>query len=115
MVVNMDKNRTVLTCLVLLILCWVQGSSAAQTRSLAEARRGFKTVLRPINTGRDPVEQPPRNLFRVVKYPSESRDLAAYISPNPNDGKKHPAIIWITGGDCNSIGDVWKPAPDRKS
>ena len=23
--------------------------------------------------------------------------------PNPNDGKKHPAIVWITGGDCNSI------------
>src|SRR2546430_17631493 len=37
--------------------------------------------------------------------------MAAYLSPDPRDGKKHPAIIWITGGDCNSIGDVWSPAP----
>src|SRR5436305_720847 len=36
---------------------------------------------------------------------------AAYLSPDPRDGKKHPAIIWITGGDCNSIGDVWTPEP----
>ena len=37
--------------------------------------------------------------------------MAAYLSPDPGDSKKHPAIIWITGGDCNSIGDVWSPAP----
>src|SRR5262249_33718036 len=30
------------------------------------------------------------------------------ISPDPRDGKKHPAVIWIRGGvDYNSIGDVW--------
>ncbi|MBC7784854.1 MAG: prolyl oligopeptidase family serine peptidase [Burkholderiales bacterium] len=32
------------------------------------------------------------------------------MTPDPRDGKKHPAIIWITGGDCNSIGDVWSEA-----
>ena len=26
-------------------------------------------------------------------------------------GKRHPAIIWITGGDCNSIGSVWTEGP----
>ena len=31
--------------------------------------------------------------------------LAAYLTPNPGDGQKHPAIVWITGGDCHSIGD----------
>ncbi|MCC6463857.1 MAG: prolyl oligopeptidase family serine peptidase [Planctomycetes bacterium] len=29
------------------------------------------------------------------------------MTPDPKDGKKHPAILWITGGDCNSIGDIW--------
>ena len=29
--------------------------------------------------------------------------MTAYLSPNPKDGKKHPAIVWTTGGDCNSI------------
>jgi dipeptidyl aminopeptidase/acylaminoacyl peptidase len=39
--------------------------------------------------------------------------LAALLSPDPNDGVKRPAIIWITGGDCNSIDDgIWKSLPD---
>ena len=46
-----------------------------------------------------------------MTYPAPSGNLAAYLSPDPGDGRKHPAIIWITGGDCNSIGDVWTPAP----
>jgi hypothetical protein len=35
--------------------------------------------------------------------------LAAYLTPDPLDKAQHPAIIWIAGGDCNSIGDVWSP------
>ena len=46
-------------------------------------------------------------VFSTIKYPSPVGNLSAYVSPNPRDGKKHPAIVWITGGDCNSIGDVW--------
>jgi dipeptidyl aminopeptidase/acylaminoacyl peptidase len=54
---------------------------------------------------------PPPKLFRKVDYPSPAGKLAAYLTPDPRDGKKHPAIIWITGGDCNSIGDsAWTPA-----
>ena len=37
--------------------------------------------------------------------------LAAYLTPDPGDGRKHPAIIWITGGDCNTIDrGVWAQA-----
>jgi dipeptidyl aminopeptidase/acylaminoacyl peptidase len=39
-------------------------------------------------------------------------DLGAYLTPDPQDGKRHPAIIWITGGDCNSIGEVWDAMPE---
>jgi dipeptidyl aminopeptidase/acylaminoacyl peptidase len=45
-----------------------------------------------------------------VQYDSPVGKLNAYLSSLPRDGKKHPAIIWITGGDCNSIGDVWSRA-----
>jgi pimeloyl-ACP methyl ester carboxylesterase len=38
-------------------------------------------------------------------------DLSAYLTPDPGDGGKHPAIIWVTGGDSNSIGELWEPAP----
>jgi dipeptidyl aminopeptidase/acylaminoacyl peptidase len=36
--------------------------------------------------------------------------MAAYLTPDPRDGQKHPAILWITGGDCNTIGNVWTNA-----
>lgn len=79
--------------------------------SLAEARQGFQTRLVRRESANEPVAQPPPRLFRVVQYEAPVGKLAAYLSPDPRDGKKHPAILWITGGDCNSIGDVWTAAP----
>src|SRR5262249_10536873 len=38
---------------------------------------------------------------------------AAYRTPAGKDGKRRPAIIWITGGDCNTIGDVWGEAEPK--
>ena len=77
--------------------------------SLPEARRGFHTQLAPQKEPKEPLERAPAALFRTVKYPSAAGELAAYLSPNPGDRVKHPAILWITGGDCNSIGNVWSP------
>jgi hypothetical protein len=87
------------------------GQPASNTVSLVEARKGFQTkiVRRQPKT---PVTEPPPNLFRIVHYTSPAGSLAAYLSPDPNDGKKHPAIIWITGGDCNSIDEgCWQEGP----
>lgn len=95
-----------------LLLLLVAGCApqSAQTASLTEARRDFKTTLLASKAPKEAVETAPPTIFRTVKYPASSGDLAAYVSPDPRDGKKHPAIIWITGGDCNSIGDVWTNA-----
>jgi acetyl esterase/lipase len=80
--------------------------------SLIEARRGFVSKTNPPRTGKEPVPKPPPPLFRTVHYDSPVGKLAAYLSPDPKDGKKHPAIIWITGGDCNSIDEgCWKQGP----
>lgn len=79
--------------------------------SLSEARQGFKTRLLRFESAREPVPVPPPRLFRVVHYDAAKGRMAAYLSPDPGDGRKHPAIIWITGGDCNTIGDVWTEAP----
>lgn len=54
---------------------------------------------------------PPDSPFSLVKYDAPSGKLAAYITKDPGDGKKHPAIVWLTGGDTISIGDVWSPMP----
>jgi dienelactone hydrolase len=82
-----------------------------QAGSLAEGRKGFQTKLVRREFARQPVPLPPPTVFHTVRYDAPVGKLAAYLSPDPGDGKKHPAIIWITGGDCNSIGDVWTAAP----
>jgi acetyl esterase/lipase len=79
--------------------------------TLAESRKGFTTKLSHQIRDGTPLDQPPRGIFTIVKYGSQVGDLSAYLTPNPADGKKHPAIVWITGGDCNTIGDVWSPRP----
>ena len=83
--------------------------SKPEKKTLAEARNGFKThLLRKMQAGKA-VDQPPAKLFTIVKYDSQVGPLPAYLTPDPADGARHPAIIWITGGDCNSIGEVWGP------
>ncbi|MBY0588122.1 prolyl oligopeptidase family serine peptidase [bacterium] len=60
-----------------------------------------------MNMKRSAPEVPPPGVFDLVRYPAPTGNLSAYITPDPHDGQKHPAIIWITGGFCNSIGNVW--------
>ena len=90
------------------------GVPGGEATSLAEARKGFTTQLTRKVKANEPVDEPPPKVFRKVQYDSPVGKLAAYLTPDPKDGKKHPAIVWITGGDCNTIGDVWHPAkPDN--
>jgi acetyl esterase/lipase len=87
------------------------GRQSNTSVSLAEARRGFQTKLARKEKSGEPVPQPPEAVFSLVQYESPVGKLAAYLTPDPKDGKKHPAIVWITGGDCNTIGEVWNDAP----
>lgn len=80
-----------------------------QSQTLAQARQSFKTQLVPGAADKTPAETPPADLMKLVKYPAPVGQLSAYLTNAPEDGKKHPAIVWITGGDNNSIGDVWSP------
>jgi dipeptidyl aminopeptidase/acylaminoacyl peptidase len=81
--------------------------------SLAQARRGFKTVLARRSTPEKAPPTPPVGVMQLVKYESPAGKLSAYLTPDPKDGKKHPAIIWITGGDCNSIDPIWGDRPEN--
>ena len=84
---------------------------AKPTTSLADARRDFKSKLAPADGDREPLPDPPPQVFHRVRYKSPVGELAAYLTTDPRDGERHPAIVWITGGDCNSVGDVWSEAP----
>jgi pimeloyl-ACP methyl ester carboxylesterase len=91
---------------------WAEAATLASTTSLPEARRGFKT--KPVARGNDrtPAPAPPAQLFRLVHYDSPVGKLPAYLGVAPKDGKRRPAIVWITGGDCNSIDQgCWKEGP----
>lgn len=117
----MTSTRFALLPLVLLVGCNRQEKPTPATpapanlggqhegTSLAAARKAFTTQLTRNVRADEPLENPPARVFRTVQYDSPVGKLAAYLTPNPGDGKKHPAIVWITGGDCNTIGDVWSP------
>ncbi len=48
---------------------------------------------------------------RLVHYPSAVGPLAALLTAVPSEGRRHPSIVWITGGDANTIdGSVWEAA-----
>lgn len=82
--------------------------------TLAEAREGFKTNIVSSGDSFGPADRPTTGEFELIKYNSPVGPLAAYVSADPGNGEKNPAIIWITGGDNNSIGDVWSSA-DRSN
>lgn len=87
-------------------------ASAPDDVNLLKARAGFTTnLVRRISEG-GAAPEPPVGVLQLVKYRGELGEMSAYVSPSPADGKKHPAIIWITGGYSNSIGTIdWEAAP----
>ena len=80
--------------------------------TLAQAKKGFKTVLTHQYRSSELPPDPPAKLFSIVNYPAPLGDNVAYLTPDPKDGKKHPAIVWLTGD--TEIDDVWTPPPAGK-
>lgn len=78
-------------------------------QTLREARRGFTTKIVSSGESYGAPDSPSGGEFELIHYESPVGRLAAYVTTDPGDGQKHPAIVWITGGDNNSIGDVWSP------
>lgn len=77
-------------------------------QTLAEARAGRDaglTVQEQVDT---PAPVPPEGVLDIVHYPTDLGDMVGYLTPNPDDGQKHPAIVWISGGD-QTIVDFWTP------
>lgn len=77
--------------------------------TLSQARAGFYTAI-AVTEGDHPIlPNPPSNLFVRADYTSNQQQLAAFVTPNPNDNKRHPAIIWLTGGDTSTLDNFWEP------
>ena len=84
----------------------------ATTGTLDQARAAHVTQLSREIREDYPVAEPPAGVLEVVDYGSPVGRMAAYITPAPRDGRKHPAIIWLVGGFSNSISEAaWEPSP----
>ena len=103
------KSLQWLACLALALCCACTPKNGPTP--LAQARQGLQTHVNYSTGGSSAAPTPPASVFQKLTYPSAVGALAAYLTPNPNDSAKHPAIIWITGGDSNSIDNLWNPAP----
>lgn len=87
-------------------------AAQAASQTLAAARQGFATQIGHVPDHPDPLPAPPPKAFvRVDCTNGSGLSLPAFVTPDPKDGQKHPAIVWLTGGDTNSLGDFWTPGP----
>lgn len=80
---------------------WSEAALPAHSKeSLQQRRKGFATRLLgdPEVKRGPPPPTPPESVFSLVRYPSSVGTLAAYVTPDPGDGKRRPAVIWCHGG-----------------
>lgn len=89
-----------------------QGDRAlSQTGTLSQARADVATALTRRERDGTAPPTPPADVYALIRYPAPGGDYAAYLTPPPKTPGKRPAIVWLTGGDTNTIGDVWSPQP----
>src|SRR5262249_29248146 len=85
---------------------------ASGARTLTEERRGFVTKAKDTGPHESAPPKPPAKTFSLERYRAPVGDLWAYVTPRPPGGARRPAIVWISGGFDNGIGDfAWKPQP----
>jgi pimeloyl-ACP methyl ester carboxylesterase len=86
--------------------------AASGSSNFAQARHGFNTKIAVHDADPLSLPSPPENLFVRSDYRNpQNTMLAGFVSPDPRDGKRHPAIVWLTGGDSNSLSDFWTKGP----
>jgi dienelactone hydrolase len=87
-----------------------EGPAASAAPDLVAEKKAHPTHAFGPDGGGGAPPTPPANVFSLVHYPAPSGPAAAYVTPRQHDGGRRPAIIWVTGGDCNSIDNLWHPA-----
>ena len=98
-------------------------SGAITLQNLMQARSGKSTqiavaLLPGAHAAAVAMPAPPERLFVPMGYQSGDLKLTAFVTPNPGDGKKQPLMVWLTGGDTNSLDDFWSegsPANDQSA
>lgn len=87
-------------------------SGGITLQNLMQARAGKTTsiataLLPSARKANQALPSPPAQLFVPMAYQSGDLNLSAFVTPNPGGGKKLPLMVWLTGGDTNSLGSFW--------
>lgn len=78
---------------------WMGSDEGSSPVGLTEARRANPSRLTRGSFPADgPAPVPPADIARLVRYSSPAGQLAAYITPDPGDRKRRPAVLWAHGG-----------------
>jgi len=99
---------------LLLSGCGAKPAASGGSQRLTAARAGFTTHLTRQTKNTDPLPVLPAG-FALVSYQAPLGAFPAIVADVPRDGTRHPAIVWISGGFDNSLGDTpWAEAsPDN--
>ena len=84
--------------------------------SFREQRTAFKTKTTKSrgSIGEPPPVPPPSAKLERVHYKAPLGENWAYITPDPRDGKKHPAVVYAAGGFDFSIGaEFFEQGPEE--
>ncbi|MEG3151469.1 prolyl oligopeptidase family serine peptidase [Sphingomonas sp. ZT3P38] len=88
--------------------CGQSQGMGEETQTLAAARAGFTTKVQPTRDG-SAAPEPPKGVLERIHYPAPLGSNVGYLTPRPKTAGRHPAVIWISGGDSNTIGSFWDP------
>lgn len=94
---------------------WWYPAIQRESRSLTQARAKFHTKVprgRPAGEVFDgkPAPIPPADVFDRIQVRGPVGRLWTYVTPDPKDHKKHPAVIWAHGGFGGIDKEFWSPA-----
>ena len=78
---------------------------------LLEARAGVEAAHRPPPWEASPAPRPPRGVFERIRYTAPLGRNVAYLTPDPGDGQRHPAVLWAHGGFGGIDSWFWEEAP----
>ncbi|HPH66160.1 MAG TPA: prolyl oligopeptidase family serine peptidase [Kofleriaceae bacterium] len=91
---------------------WSIPDAFMRTEMFEVARSRFTTKILQQKKKNQAVDVPPPHTLQQISYRGPLGEMAAYVSPDPNDGRKHPAIIWLIGGFSTSISkEAWMKSP----
>jgi dipeptidyl aminopeptidase/acylaminoacyl peptidase len=99
-----------MACAVMLAACGQAESAGQSDPTLAAARKGHVTVLTQRTQEGHVAPVPPKGVLERIHYPARLGSNVGYLTPRPGTPGRHPAIIWISGSDSNTIDDFWHPA-----